>query len=89
MQEIVNKSDDDKPIYVRDVATSHAVRKLAKLKGTSLTETIRLAVEKEYEEIDKKRPLSERIRHIQDRIAALPETGLKADKEFYDWLSGD
>ena len=31
----------------------------------------------------------ERIRDIQERVAAYPKTGLKADKAFYDWLSGD
>ena len=32
--------------YVKDPATDKAVRKLAKLKGKTLTETIREAVEK-------------------------------------------
>ena len=31
----------------------------------------------------------ERIRDIQERVAAYPKTGFKADKAFYDWLSGD
>jgi antitoxin VapB len=34
-------------------------------------------------------PLRERIRDIQDRIAAYPDTGLEADKAFFDELSGD
>jgi antitoxin VapB len=33
--------------------------------------------------------LRERIKDIQDRVAARGKTGLKADKEFFDWLSGD
>jgi antitoxin VapB len=35
--------------HVRDEATDLAVRKLAKLKGKSLTATIREAVENEYQ----------------------------------------
>lgn len=34
--------------HVRDAATDEAVRRLAKLKGKSLTATIREAVEKEF-----------------------------------------
>lgn len=30
-----------------------------------------------------------RIKPIQDYIASFPRTGLKADKAFYDELSGD
>jgi len=26
---------------------------------------------------------------IHERMAKYPKTGLKADKAFYDWLSGD
>ena len=38
--------------HVRDEATDKAVRRLAKLKGKTLTETIREAVEHEYERAD-------------------------------------
>jgi antitoxin VapB len=77
--------------YVKDPATDKAVRRLAKLKGKTLTETIREAVENEYrKEKDRaKLPLRERIKPIQDRLAAYPRTGLEADKAFFDELSGD
>jgi antitoxin VapB len=74
--------------YIKDPATDAAVRRLAKLRGKTLTETIREAVENEYRNFRKTRPLRERIKHIQDRIAARPKTGLEADKAFYDELSG-
>ena len=67
--------------YVKDPATDRAVRRLAKLKGKTLTETIREAVEKEYAATDR-RPLRERLKKY-------PRTGLAADKAFYDGLSGD
>jgi len=75
--------------YVKDPATDRAVRRLAKLKGKTLTETIREAVEKEYLATSERRPLQERLDEITDRLKKYPRTGLKADKAFYDELSGD
>jgi antitoxin VapB len=81
--------------HVRDADTDRVVRALATIKGTTLTETIRVAALKELdaltaaEEARDKRPYLEKIKDIQERIAAYPKTGLKADKEFYDWLSDE
>lgn len=77
--------------YVKDPATDKAVRKLAKLRGKTLTETIREAVESALDEQKREKRLTflERIKPIQDRIAKYPKTGLEADKAFYDELSGD
>jgi antitoxin VapB len=33
--------------------------------------------------------LWDRVRDIQDEIASYPRTGLKTDKAFFDWLSGE
>ena len=76
--------------YVKDPATDKAVRRLAKLKGKTLTETIREAVEFALAEQTREKKLTflERIKPIQDRIAARGKTGLEADKAFYDELSG-
>jgi antitoxin VapB len=77
-------------LHIRDQATDAAVRRLAKLKGKSLTETVRAAVEHEYEQASKAIPLIERLKPIQDRLKALSKPGgLPADKGFYDELSGD
>jgi antitoxin VapB len=76
--------------HVRDPATDEAVRRLATLKGKSLTATIREAVEQEYERERRKIPLAERLKPLQDRLKALSKPGgLPADKAFYDELSGD
>jgi antitoxin VapB len=81
--------------HVRDAETDRVVRELARRKGATLTETIREAATKELDAIvaaeaeKDKRPFLERIKDIQERLAARPKTGLKADKEFYDWLSED
>jgi antitoxin VapB len=77
--------------HVRDKATDLAVRRLAKLKGTTLTETIREAVEHEYAREEERVTLREgRIKEIQERVKALSKPGgLPADKAFFDDLSGD
>ncbi|MCV9938909.1 type II toxin-antitoxin system VapB family antitoxin [Boseaceae bacterium BT-24-1] len=76
--------------HIRDPKTDKAVRLLASRKGVSMTEAVRQAVECELAKLEEdKRPMLERIRDIQERVAAYPKTGLKADKAFYDWLSGD
>jgi antitoxin VapB len=78
-------------IYIKDPATDKAVRELAKLRGVSLTEAIREAIEKalEAEAANRVKSRMEKLQEIQDRVAQWPDSGLKADKEFYDWLSGD
>ncbi len=76
--------------HVRDQATDSAVRRLAKLKGQTLTATIREAVEHEYQRECEHIPFLEHVRALQERFRALGEpTGLAADKAFYDELSGE
>jgi antitoxin VapB len=76
--------------HIRDAATDSAVRKLARLKGKTLTETVREAVEREYTEITQAPPLIERLQPIQAAFQALRRPGGRpADKAFFDDLSGD
>ena len=78
------------PFHIKDEATDLAVRRLAKLKGKTLTETVREAAEHEYERERAKVPLIERIRRVQEEFRAKRGPGgLPADKAFYDWLSDD
>ena len=78
------------PFYVKDDETDALVRKLAKRERIGLTEAVKRAVSAELkrgkgEEV----PLRERVRKIQDDLAKYPKTGLKADKAFFDEMSGD
>ncbi|HUR43530.1 MAG TPA: type II toxin-antitoxin system VapB family antitoxin [Aestuariivirga sp.] len=75
--------------YVKDPATDKAVRRLAKLKGKTLTDTIREAVTNEYKREREGKSLDERLDEIAQRFAQYPDSGLKADKAFFDELSGD
>jgi antitoxin VapB len=76
--------------HVRDEATDAAVRKLAKLKGKTLTATIREAVEEKYERESGEDRFMERVKALQDWVKARSGgPGLPADKAFYDELSGE
>lgn len=76
--------------HVKDEATDRAVRRLAKLKGKTLTAAIREAVENEYRREHRKISLAERLKPIQDWVEAHSRPGgLPADKAFYDELSGE
>lgn len=74
---------------VKDRDTDAAVRRLARLWDKSLTDTIKTAVEREYEREKSTTPLSRRLAALSDRYRSRPETGLQADKQFFDELSGD
>ena len=76
--------------HVRDPATDEAVRRLANLKGKGLTQTIREAVENEYERECRERSVIELLKPIWAKVEALSKPGGKpADKAFFDELSGD
>ncbi len=75
------------PFHVRDPETDTLVRQLAREKGCGLTEAVKLAVGNELKRADT-RTMMDKIKELQDEVAAWPKTGLKADKAFYDWLSG-
>jgi antitoxin VapB len=74
---------------VKSKATDAAVRRLAKLKKKSLTETILEAVDNEYQRVRGDQSLVERLEALSARYKTFPETGLQADKAFFDEMSGD
>jgi antitoxin VapB len=73
---------------IRSKKADAAVRRLAKLKGKTLTDTIIEAVENEYRRVRGEAPLTERLAEISARYRAFPETGRTADKAFFDEMSG-
>ncbi len=76
--------------HVKDAATDRVVRELARIKGKTLTETIREAVEHEYAAVTGTPPLIERLRPLQERFQAMRQPGgAPADKAFFDDLSGE
>ena len=75
-------------LSIRDAATDRLVRTLAKRKGVGLTEAIRLAVGAELGRLDDEQPLRQRVAAIRRAVLARGRTGERADKAFFDDLSG-
>jgi len=76
--------------HIRDERADQAVRRLAARRKLSITEAVRVAAENELLRDDAEdAAFMARIHEIQRQAAAYPKTGLKADKAFYDELSGD
>jgi len=78
----------DVAFSVKNKAADAAVRRLAKLKNKTITATIQEAVENEYRRTRREEPLIERLAALAYCYRAFPETGLPADKAFFDDLSG-
>ena len=64
-------------------------RLLARRHGVGITEAIRDALKEKLERDDRKPSLAERIKPIQDRIASYPATVLKADRAFWNEMTGE
>lgn len=75
-------------LYIKDPATSEAVRKLARLRGTTLTEAIRIAVLNALVAEGRKEE-DARLAELHKRVKQYPDTGLKADKAYFDSLYED
>lgn len=76
-------------LHIRDAETDFLVRTLAQRRRVSLTEAIKVATRNELQKDDNKPSLWERLKPVQDRIAARGSTGLEADKAFFDSLYED
>jgi hypothetical protein len=76
--------------HIRDRAIGQAVRRLARLRGNSLKETVREPADHAYARENSSIPLINRLQAIHGRFAALRRPrGFPADKAFFDDLSGD
>ncbi len=72
------------PLHIKDDAATEAVRKLARLRNLSLTETVRVACEEALGRDDRGRPVAERLADIHAQVRSAARTGRKADKAFFD-----
>jgi len=75
------------PLNIRNEQVNRLAEALAGRLRLSKTEAVKLALENELHRLDRRVPLKERLRPIQNRIQKRPATGLEADKSFYDDLS--
>jgi antitoxin VapB len=76
------------PLYIKDDATARLVDQLAKLRGISKQDAVKLAVKAELEREIEAVPLRERFARLRAAHPLPPATGQTADKAFFDELSG-
>lgn len=77
------------PLYIKDDETAELVAKLAAQRGTTKQEAVRQAVVTALGYQDETVPMRERIARWRAANPLPPATGLKADKAFFDELSGE
>ena len=77
------------PLNIRDEDTNRLAEKLAAHIHTTKTAAVKLALRNELDRVERTISLRDRLRPLQDRVMSRTETGLEADKAFYDALSGN
>lgn len=76
------------PLNIRSKEVNRLAEKLASRARVSKTEAVRIALVNELERQERRIPLAERLRPQLERVDAVPDTGLPADKAFFDDLNG-
>lgn len=76
-------------ISIKNADVETLARELARRRHMGVTEVIHTALSEMAERDRTRLPLAERLKPIQDQIAAAGDSGLKADRAFYDSLSGE
>ena len=76
-------------LNIRSEEVNRLAEALAKRRNVTKTEAVRLALVRDLESVKDTLSRQEKIRVIQDRIASYPNTGLEADKAFYDSLNDE
>jgi antitoxin VapB len=74
--------------HIRDKETDALVRQLARKEKVGLKDAVKGAVTEKLKALEAKPSLHTRLSEIADEIARAPRTGKKADKKFFDALSG-
>jgi antitoxin VapB len=72
------------PLHVRDPETTAVVRRLAAERRISLTQAVRTACLEALDRDRAAKPIADRVAPILARLDALPDTGRKVDKSFFD-----
>ena len=79
--------DASMPLYIKDDAAAQLVTQLAKLRGVSKQDAVKLAVRAELDRIEGAIPLRDRFAALRIAHPLPPRTGEVADKAFFDDLS--
>ncbi len=77
------------PLYIKDNATAALVAQLARERGLSKQDAVKMAVAAELARDRRAVSLRERFAALRQAHGLPAPTGLVADKAFFDDLSGD
>ena len=77
------------PLYIKDDTTARLVGELARLRGITKQDAVKLAVTAELARVAEAVPLRDRLARLRAKHALPPSTGETADKAFFDALSGE
>ncbi len=77
------------PLYIKDDTTAALVAELAKARGVSKQDAVKMAVKAELDREAWSVPLRDRMAAWRADHPLPPPTGHKADKAFFDGLSDD
>lgn len=77
------------PLYITDDTTGQLVGELARLRGITKQEAVRLAVPAELARAAEAAPLRDRLTRLRAEHPLPPATGAAADKGFFDALSDE
>jgi antitoxin VapB len=77
------------PLYIKDNATADLVSELARRRGVTKQDAVKLAVKAELDRTEPNMPLIDRLHMFWETYPMPSRTGLQADKQFFDDLSGE
>jgi antitoxin VapB len=76
------------PLYIKDDTTAELVTRLARQRGLSKQDAVKLAVQAELNRSAGQISVRDRLRKLWAQNPLPPGTGKRADKAFFDDLSG-
>jgi antitoxin VapB len=77
------------PLYIKDDDTARLVDKLAKMRGLSKQDAVKMAVQAELDRVTNLIPLRDRFAAVRAKHPLPAPTGEQADKAFFDDMNGD
>jgi antitoxin VapB len=77
------------PLYIKDDYTARLVDQLAKMRGLSKQDAVKMAVQAELDRAANLIPLRDRFATVRAKHPLPPPTGEQADKAFFDDMNGD
>jgi len=82
-------SEQPMPLYIKDDYTARLVDQLARMRGLSKQDAVKMAVQAELDRAANLIPLRDRFAAVRAKHPLPPPTGEQADKAFFDQVTGE